>query len=85
VELGADDADSLDPLVFGLVGAVFSATRRWLARAERRPDTDTFVNLVSDSVWHIIDGHARRLGIELDPHVSVESMFAAAMDQETGT
>ncbi len=85
VELGSDDADSLDPLVFGLVGAVFSATRRWLARAERRPDADTFVKVVSDSVWHIIDGHARRLGIELDPHISVESLIAQATDREIAT
>ena len=71
--------------MFGLVGAVFSATRRWLARAERRPDPEMFVRLVSDSVWHIIDGHARRLGIELDPHVSVEALFADASGRETGT
>ena len=83
--LSEDDAAALDPLVFGLVGAVFGGTRRWLARSERRPDTDSFVLLVSDSVWHIIDGHARRLGIELDPHVSVEALFAAATDRETGT
>jgi len=30
------------------------------------------------------DGHARRLGAELDPHLSVEPMFAAAMYQGTG-
>ncbi len=83
--LSDDDAAALDPLVFGLVGAVLSATRRWLARPERRPDPDLFVRLVSDSVWHIIDGHARRLGIELDPHVSVDAMFAAATGQGTGT
>ena len=76
--LSEEDAAALDPLVFGLVGAVFGGTRRWLARPERRPDTETFVRLVSDSVWHIIDGHARRLGIELDPHVSVEALFAQA-------
>jgi len=82
VELPDDDAAALDPLVFGLVGAVFSATRRWLARPERRPDPDAFVTLVSDSVWHIIDGHARRLGLELDPHVGVEALFATATGQE---
>jgi AcrR family transcriptional regulator len=82
--LSDDDAAALDPLVFGLVGAVFSATRRWLARPERRPEPEPFVGLVSDSVWHIIDGHARRLGIELDPHVSVEALFAAATGQEAG-
>jgi AcrR family transcriptional regulator len=83
--LSDDDAAALDPLVFGLVGAVFSATRRWLARADRRPEPDLFVRLVSDSVWHIIDGHARRLGIELDPDVSVEALFANATGQESGT
>jgi AcrR family transcriptional regulator len=83
--LSDDDAAALDPLVFGLVGAVFSATRRWLARDERRPEPEMFVRLVSDSVWHIIDGHARRLGIELDPHVSVEALFDAATGRETGT
>ena len=85
VELDDDDAASLDPLVFGLVGAVFSATRRWLSREERRPDTEMFVRLVSDSVWHMLDGHARRLGIELDPHVSVDALFADATGRETGT
>ena len=83
--LSDDDAAALDPLVFGLVGAVFGATRRWLSRPERRPDTETFVRLVSDSVWHIIDGHARRLGIELDPDVSVEALFANATGLEPST
>ena len=83
--LSDDDAAALDPLVFGLVGAVFGATRRWLTRVERKPEPEMFVRLVSDSVWHIIDGHARRLGIELDPHVSVEALFDAATGRETGT
>lgn len=83
-KFGSDDADLLDPLVFGLVGAVFGATRRWLARPERRPGTDVFVTRTSDSVWYSIDGHARRLGIELDPHVSVEELFAAAIPPEVG-
>lgn len=83
--LSDDDAAALDPLVFGLVGAVFSATRRWSARVERKPEPEMFVRLVSDSVWHIIDGHARRLGIELDPNVSVEALFDAATGRETGT
>ena len=29
------------------------------------------------------DGHARRLGAKLEPHSSVEPMFAAAMYQGT--
>ncbi len=82
--LADEDAAALDPRVFGRVGAVFSATRRWLGRPDRRPDPDTFVKLVSDSVWHIINGHALRLGIELDPHVSVEALFADASSGEAG-
>jgi AcrR family transcriptional regulator len=83
--LSDDEAAALDPLVFGLVGAVFGATRRWLARPQRRPDHEAFVMLTSDSVWHIIDGHARRLGIVLDPHVSVERLFERATDEEPAT
>jgi AcrR family transcriptional regulator len=80
--LSDEDAAALDPLVFGLVGTVLGATRRWLSRPERRPDPETFVGMLSDSVWHIIDGHARRLGIELDPHIGVERLFAGSTDEE---
>ena len=79
--LGADPTDdqraALDPLVFGLVGAVFGAVRRWVARDEQVPGADVLVGLVTESVWFIIDGHARTLGLELARDQPVEQLLAS--------
>lgn len=80
--LGADpsgeDAAALDPLVFSLVGGVFSGVRRWISRADDALPAATLVHMMSSSVWHLIDGHARRLGIVLDPDRPVDEMIRRA-------
>ncbi|TIC85520.1 TetR/AcrR family transcriptional regulator [Nocardioides sp. GY 10127] len=65
-QLSEDDVAVLDPLTYGLVGAVVSAVRRWLALPERRPDAVVLAETVTDSVWYLLDGHARALGVHLD-------------------
>lgn len=71
--LGAelDEAEQalVDPLAHGLVGAVFGAVRRWVARDVRAPEARALVDLLSQSVWNLLDGHARRLGLTIDPDV----------------
>lgn len=84
VQLDADEQASLDPLVFGLVGAVFGAVRRWVSRPERAPSAPVLVQLVTESVWHIIEGHGRRLGVELARDVPVEQLLAAVPDPAAG-
>lgn len=37
--------------------------------------------LVTESVWHILNGHARRLGLELDPDQLVEELLEAAIQE----
>ena len=76
VELGEDERASVDPLVFGLVGAVFSAVRRWMARPERTPSAPVLVSLVTDSVWYLLQGHARTLGVPLERDEPVEVLLA---------
>lgn len=65
--LGAEPTDeeaaSLDPLVYGLVGAVFASVRRWLHRPERVLSQERLARMVSQSVWFVIAGHAAELGI----------------------
>lgn len=68
---------AIDPLVFGLVGAVFAAVRRWVSRPERTPDAELLVELVTESVWFIIVGHARALGLELRRDQPVEELLAS--------
>ncbi len=78
VELSDDERAALDPLVHGVVGAVFAAVRRWLVRPERQPDAAVLVDVVTDSVWHVLDGHTRRLGVPLDPDLPVEQLLGVS-------
>jgi AcrR family transcriptional regulator len=84
VRLDAEEVAALDPLVFGLVGAVFNATRRWLGRPERAPGRERFVELVTESVWLQIAGMAKARGVELAPDVPVEALLEAAFDGTAG-
>ena len=84
VDLDEDDAAALDPLAFGLVGAVFGAVRRWVGRRARRPDADQLAELLSQSVWHILAGHADRLGLHLDPDVPLEELLAVPDPEAAG-
>ena len=84
VRLTEDDVAALDPLVFGLVGAVFTSTRRWLGRPEQKPDREKFVELVTEAVWLQIAGMAAARGVELDPDVPVEALLEAAFDGTAG-
>jgi AcrR family transcriptional regulator len=80
VRLAVDEAAALDPLVFGIVGAVFTSTRRWLARPERQPQLDVFVELVTEAVWLQIRGMASVRGVDIDPDVPVEQLLDAALE-----
>ena len=84
VRLDEDEAVALDPLVFGLVGAVFTSTRRWLSRPERRPDRERFAELVTEAIWFQIAGLARARGVELDPDLPVEHLLDAALEGAPG-
>jgi len=84
IRLDQDDVAALDPLVFGLVGGVFTSTRRWLSRPEQQPDRQAFVELVTEAVWMQIAGMASRRGVELDPDVPVEALLDAALDGAVG-
>jgi AcrR family transcriptional regulator len=74
VELGEGEAAALDPLVFGIVGQAFATTRRWAARSTVEPRPDVLARLLARSVWHQIDGHARALGVVLDPDMTLDEL-----------
>lgn len=82
LDLDDDQRAGLDPLVFAIVGAVFSAVRRWMSLPVRKPAAPVLVGLVTQTVWHILDGHARGLGVVLDPHQPVQELFAASATTE---
>lgn len=78
VELGDDELASVPPLAHGLVGAVLGAVRRWVAQGAEEPAAERLAQLLADSVWYLLDGHARRLGLDIDPHLSLEQLLRAA-------
>jgi AcrR family transcriptional regulator len=80
VDLEEHETQALDPLVFGLVGAVFTSVRRWLSRPDRGPTADEFIDVASEAIWHQIAGMARARGVELDPDVPVEQLREAGLE-----
>ncbi len=82
VRLDEDDRQALDPLVFGLVGAVFTAVRRWMGRPDREPAAPAFVERLSEALFHQVAGLAAARGVVLAPDVPVAELFAAALEGE---
>jgi len=76
-----EEAAALDPLVFGLVGAVFGAVRRWLTRSDRQLPASALEGLISQSVWFVIEGHARTMGLRIDPDLPLDRLLASEPDR----
>jgi len=72
------DEDDLEPLTHGIVGAVFGAVRRWLNRPQKTLTAQRLQEVMSQSMWFVIAGHARAYGVVLDPDVTVAEMLASA-------
>lgn len=79
-ELDDDEQALVDPLAHGLVGAVFGTVRRWVSREPRQPTGRALVDLLSQSVWNLLDGHARRLGLSIDPDSPLVDLLPAAAE-----
>lgn len=83
--LGANLNDAeralVDPLAHGLVGAVFGAVRRWVTREPQEPSAAEISELLSTSVWNLLDGHARRFDLHLDPDLPLVALFQLPDEQ----
>jgi AcrR family transcriptional regulator len=79
VELGEDDLATLDPLIFGLVGQVFGAVRRWLWRPERQPSAEVLADALARAIWFEISGLAADRGVHLDPAMPLDELLLDAL------
>lgn len=79
LDLTGEQRAALDPLAHGLVGAVFGAVRRWLSRPVREPSAEVLVQLTTASVWYLLHGHARALGVDLKAGQPIEELLASAL------
>lgn len=76
ISLDDDDRAALDPFIFGLVAQAVGTVRHWLARPERTPSAPELARRMADSVWFLIDGHARARGGVIDPTMNLEDIVA---------
>lgn len=83
VELTDDDRAALDPWVFGMIGAVFAAVRRWLERDVRAPSIDVCISILSESIWLQINGLALSRGINL-PDLPIVDLLQALSPESAG-
>lgn len=79
-DLDDDEKALVDPLAHGLVGAVFSTVRRWVSRQPQEPEAKVLVDLLTQSVWNLLDGHARRLHLSIDPDLPLLELLPPAQD-----
>ena len=80
VPIDDDLRAALDPLVFGLVGAGMGAVHRWLGRAERRPEPDVFVGLLTQSIWLQLAGMAAARGVDIPPDLPLHELFGGTLE-----
>jgi AcrR family transcriptional regulator len=76
IELDEDVLELIDPLVYGLVGSVFSAVRRWITRPERTLSADALITVIANSLWAVISDMARQLGVDIDPDLPLDQVLA---------
>ncbi|UDY22189.1 TetR/AcrR family transcriptional regulator [Nocardioides sp. Kera G14] len=69
----------VDPMVYGIVGAAFSAVRRWISRPEQVLPAEGVAHLVTESIWFVIQGHAANFGVELTRDLRMEDLLASAL------
>lgn len=77
LEVGDDDRAAADPLVYGLVGMIFGAVRRWVHLGEYHPSGEVMAKIISDSVIALLDSRMAAFGIELDPDAPLDSLLPA--------
>lgn len=72
------DEEELEPLTHGIVGAVFGSVRRWLNRPQKALSAERLQEVMGQSMWFVIQGHARTYGVDLDPDATIAEMLAGA-------
>jgi len=66
-EVTEADVAATDPLIHGLIGAVFAAVRRWLHLGAKVPDVEHMTDQIVESAWAVIDARLRSYGVVVDP------------------
>ncbi len=69
------DAAVAESLAFGLVGLVDASVNRWLSNPESAMTGAQLADFLTTSIWQVLDGNLRRLGITIDPATPLSELI----------
>jgi len=69
------DAAVAESLAFGLVGLVDASVNRWLSNPESAMTGAQLADFLTTSIWQVLDGNLRRLGITIDPATPLSELL----------
>ncbi|TQL70798.1 TetR family transcriptional regulator [Nocardioides albertanoniae] len=75
VEVSEVDKKAIDPLIYGLIGMVFGAVRRWVHLDERIPDAKHLTDVVTECILAMIDTRTVAYGLTVDHDQPLEELF----------
>ncbi|MFC7450793.1 TetR/AcrR family transcriptional regulator [Rhodococcus daqingensis] len=78
--LGQSDP-AIDSGAFGVVSMVDGMVTRWLDTSPSGLDAARLADLLTSSIWYLIDGHARARGVVLDPKAQIADLLGAASNR----
>ncbi|MBL1073067.1 TetR/AcrR family transcriptional regulator [Nocardia sp. 2] len=67
----------IDAASFGIVSLVDGAVTRWLDTRPPGLDAAEVTRVLTDSIWYLVDGHARSRGFVVDPNLPIAELLAA--------
>lgn len=70
-----DAVEIAEPMAFALVGLVDASVNRWLSRSMRPLTPHAMSEFLQLSIWQVLDGNLRQIGIDLDPQSQVSSLL----------
>lgn len=76
--VGDQERARIEGLVFGVVGGVFATVRRWVHQPRPELTAQDVIELASDTVWAVLEFHARQLGVTIDPDKPVQQLLDEA-------
>lgn len=69
------DTELSTSLAFGLVGLVDASVNNWLADRETTVTTTQLAAFLARSLWLVLDGNLRALGVEIDPDTPISELL----------
>ena len=75
VTISEVDKKAVDPLIYGLIGMVFGAVRRWVHLGEGIPDAEHLTSVVTEAVLAMIDTRAMAYGLSIDHDQPLEELL----------